>query len=116
MTSSSHASPCLNAAMFATTPGLLAPCDANGPISSHSCRSGSLVRMTSAHLRPGRFQALEADVAVSVYPAAVAVDDGGELRHLFQREHAAERVARAAEDDQVPAGQEGVLDRVEVEG
>src|SRR6266566_2518303 len=49
-------------------------------------------------------------------PAAVAVDDGGELRHLFQREHAAERVARAAEDDQVPAGQEGVLDRVEVEG
>ena len=58
--------------MLATTPGLLAPWAAKNPISSQRCRSGSLDRMTWAHLRPGRFQAFEADVAVSVWAAAVS--------------------------------------------
>lgn len=61
--------------MLATTPGLLAPCEANGPISSHCLRSGSLVRITTAHLRPGRFHALEADVEVSVWVAAASEVD-----------------------------------------
>ena len=56
--------------MLATTPGLLAPCEAKKPIASQTSRSGSLDRMTWAHLRPGRFQALEAEVAVTVCAAA----------------------------------------------
>ena len=56
--------------MLATTPGLLAPCEAKKPISSQTSRSGSLDKMTWAHLRPGRFQALDAEVAVSVCAAA----------------------------------------------
>ena len=101
--------------------------------------------MTWAHLRPGRFQALEAEVAVSVCaaaagevaaygsvplpgvdqrgvdlvgedPAAVPVDHVGQLGDLLRGEDPAERVVRVAEDEQVPAGPEGVLDRVQVEG
>ncbi|HEX9517641.1 MAG TPA: hypothetical protein VF940_15870, partial [Streptosporangiaceae bacterium] len=54
---------CRNAAILATTLRLLAPCDAKGHISSQCCQSGSLVRITSAHLKPDRFHALDADVA-----------------------------------------------------
>src|SRR5260370_21438829 len=61
--------------MLATTPALLAPCEANIPSSSQCCWSGSLVRITSAHLRPGRFHALDADVAVSAGAAAVSEGD-----------------------------------------
>ena len=61
--------------MLATTPGLLAPCEAKNPISSQRCRSGALVRITWAHLRPGRFHAFEADVAVRACAAAASEVD-----------------------------------------
>ena len=67
--------------MLAATPGLLAPCAAKKPISSQRCRSASLVRMTCAHLRPGRFHPFEAEVAVRVCAAAVSdVDAYGTWR------------------------------------
>ena len=49
-------------------------------------------------------------------PAAVPVHDGGQLGHLLLGEDPPERVVRVAEDDQVPAGPEGVPDRVQVQG
>src|SRR6185312_13172582 len=102
--------------MLAATPGLLAPCAAKNPISSQHCRSASLVRMTCAHLRPGKFQPFEAEVAVRVCAAAVSVHDGGELGHLVFGEDPPERVVGVTEDDQVAAGPEGVLNRVQVQG
>ena len=67
--------------MLATTPGLLAPCDAKTLISPQVRRSGSLLRMIWAHLSPGRFQPFEAEVAVSVCEAAVSdVDAYGTWR------------------------------------
>ena len=124
------ASPCRNAAMLATTPGLLAPCEAKNPIASQRCRSGSLVTMTWAHLRPGRFHAFEPDITVTACAAAASemvaygmwripdrrsgrgshrrrrghcsVADLGELGLFRGGESPAERVVGIAEDERVP--------------
>src|SRR5215469_15997169 len=101
--------------MLAATPGLLAPRTVKCPSWSQRSWSAGLLRITAAHFRPGRFQAFEAEVAVSVYPAAVPVYHAGELRDLVEREDAAEGVGRAAEDQQMAAGPEGLVDRVQVE-
>jgi hypothetical protein len=53
---------------------------------------------------------------VGEHPAAVPLDHVGQLGDLVRGEDPAERVVRVAEDEQVPAGPEGVLDRVQVEG
>ena len=53
---------------------------------------------------------------IGEYPAVVPVDDVGQLGHFLEGEDPAERVVRVAEDEQVPSGAEGVLDRLEVEG
>src|SRR5260370_11428035 len=67
--------------MLAATPGLLAPCGAKNPIASQRSLSGSLVRITWAHLRPGRFHAFDADVAVRAWAAAASdVDAQGMWR------------------------------------
>ena len=49
-------------------------------------------------------------------PPAVPFHHAGQLGHLRLGEDPPERVVRVAEDDQVPAGPEGVLDRVQVQG
>ena len=47
--------------------------------------------------------------------AAVPVHDRGQLRHLAGGEDAPDRVARVAEDQQLPPGTERILDRIQVE-
>jgi len=49
-------------------------------------------------------------------PAAVPLHHLGRPGHLVQRKHAAQRVVRAAEDEQVPADPERGVDPVQVQG
>ena len=55
--------------MLAQAPGVEAPCSNMDPSRAHVAASVSLERMSCAHLRPGRFQPLEAAVAVTVREA-----------------------------------------------
>ena len=63
------------AAVLATTPRVAAPCSARFPTRLQVSRSASLLRTTCAHFSPGRFQAFEAEVAVSVCPAVTGDSD-----------------------------------------
>ena len=107
-------------------------------------RSASLERISCPHASPGRFHALEADVAVTVCPAAVGDERGvghvlvarvgqrrvdlvGEhppavpVHHRAHRaqlvggEHAPEGVVRVGEHQQLAARAEGGVDAVEIE-
>jgi hypothetical protein len=46
-----------------------------GPTRSQTSASGALLMISWAHFRPGRFQALEAEVAVTVCAAVASVSD-----------------------------------------
>ena len=61
--------------MLACTPGVLAPCSINRPDCAQASWSASLLRMTWAHLSPGRFQPFEAEVEVSVWPAVTSLSE-----------------------------------------
>ena len=61
--------------MLACTPGVLAPCSMIRPASAQTSRSASLLRMIWAHLRPGRFQPLDAEVEVRVWLAVTSLSE-----------------------------------------
>ena len=61
--------------MVACTPRVDAPCSNVLPSSAQVAASMSFERMSCAHLRPGRFQPLEAAVAVTVCPAVSSLID-----------------------------------------
>src|SRR5215210_8652054 len=69
--SSSHGRPRVNAAVLATTPNVDALLIAYGPSESRWARSTSLTT-SCAHLSPGRFHALDVDVAVTACAAATS--------------------------------------------
>src|SRR5919106_5666327 len=68
----SHPPPDLYAATLATTPSVEAPWATAGPTSRQTAASRSFVTISCAHLSPGRFHALDADVAVTEWAAAAA--------------------------------------------
>ena len=59
------------AAAAATAPSGDTPCIAAVGRAANAARSASLERISCPHASPGRFHALEADVAVTACPAAV---------------------------------------------
>ena len=70
-TPSSHGPPCAYAAAAATTPSGDVPCVAAVGRAANAARSASLERISCPQASPGRFHALDADVAVTACPAAV---------------------------------------------
>src|SRR6218665_37884 len=70
ITLESHCPPDVYAAVVGRTPRLLPPWVSADLIVSNLSTSASLLRINCAHLRPGRFHAFEADVAVRVCAAA----------------------------------------------